>query len=68
MLGDGRAHILGEHQLPDSRHVDIQLKGQGARRILAEDGNAALGPMLREYIVSEAMHGLGASDAKLGRC
>ena len=44
MLGDGRAHILGEHQLPDGRHVDIQLKGQGARRILAEGMATLHGP------------------------
>ncbi len=60
MLGDGRAHVLGEHITPDGQRVDIQLKGSGrtpyARR---GDGKAALGPMLREYIVSEAMHHLG---------
>jgi uncharacterized protein YdiU (UPF0061 family) len=60
MLGDGRAHLLGEHVTPDGKRFDIQLKGSGrtpfARR---GDGRAALGPMLREYIISEAMHGLG---------
>lgn len=60
MLGDGRAHLLGEHLTPDGQRVDIQLKGSGrtpyARR---GDGRAALGPMLREYIISEAMHALG---------
>lgn len=59
MLGDGRAHLLGEHLTPDGRRVDIQFKGSGrtpyARR---GDGRAALGPMLREYIISEAMHAL----------
>lgn len=60
MLGDGRALLLGEHLTPDGHRVDIQLKGAGptayARR---GDGLAALGPMLREYLISEAMHALG---------
>ncbi len=60
MLGDGRAHLMGEHITPEGARVDIQYKGSGktpyARR---GDGRAALGPMLREYIVSEAMHALG---------
>lgn len=60
MLGDGRAHLIGEHITPDGKRLDIQLKGSGktpyARR---GDGRAALGPMLREYIISEAMHHLG---------
>ncbi len=59
-LGDGRALLLGELQTPDGQLVDIQLKGSGptpyARR---GDGRAALAPMLREYLISEAMHGLG---------
>ena len=60
LLGDGRAHVLGEHQLPDGRRVDIQLKGSGQTPYSRRgDGRAALGPMLREYILSEAMHGLG---------
>lgn len=58
-LGDGRAHLLGEHITPDGRRVDIQLKGSGktpyGRR---GDGRAALEPMLREFIISEAMHAL----------
>ncbi len=60
MLGDGRAVLLGEHLAPDGHRVDIQLKGAG-RTAFARggDGLAALGPMLREYLVSEAMHGLG---------
>ena len=60
MLGDGRAHVLGEHELPDGRHVDIQFKGSGQTPYSRRgDGRAALGPMLREYIISEAMHELG---------
>lgn len=59
VLGDGRAHLLGEHITTDNKRVDIQLKGSGktpyGRR---GDGRAALGPMLREYIMSEAMHAL----------
>jgi uncharacterized protein YdiU (UPF0061 family) len=59
-LGDGRAILLGEQRTPAGGRLDIQLKGAGptpyARR---GDGRAALGPMLREYIISEAMHALG---------
>ena len=59
-LGDGRAILLGEHLTPDSRRVDIQLKGSGRTRYSrGGDGRAALGPMLREYCVSEGMHALG---------
>lgn len=60
MLGDGRAILLGEHRAPDGRLVDIQLKGAGQTRYSRRgDGRAALGPMLREYIISEAMAALG---------
>ncbi|WP_231689543.1 protein adenylyltransferase SelO [Bacillus sp. FJAT-27245] len=60
MLGDGRAILLGEHISPDGRRVDIQLKGPGRTPYSrGGDGRAALGPMLREYIISEAMHALG---------
>ncbi|MEM1444471.1 MAG: YdiU family protein [Planctomycetota bacterium] len=60
MLGDGRAILLGEHVTPDGRRVDIQLKGSGRTPYSrGGDGKAALGPMLREYIIAEAMHGLG---------
>jgi serine/tyrosine/threonine adenylyltransferase len=59
MLGDGRAILLGEHITPDNIRVDIQLKGSGQTRYSRRgDGRAALGPMLREYIISEAMHAL----------
>lgn len=59
MLGDGRAHVLGEHVTNDNRRFDIQLKGSG-RTLFSRsgDGRAAIGPMLREYIISEAMHHL----------
>jgi len=59
-LGDGRAILLGEQITPAGDRVDIQLKGAGRTRFSrGGDGRAALGPMLREYIVSEAMHALG---------
>ena len=60
MLGDGRAVLLGEQITPDHRRRDIQLKGAGRTPFSrGGDGRAALGPMLREYIISEAMHALG---------
>jgi uncharacterized protein YdiU (UPF0061 family) len=60
MLGDGRAILLGEHRTPSGRLVDIQFKGAGPTRFSrGGDGRAALGPMLREYIISEAMSALG---------
>src|SRR4051794_39167206 len=60
MLGDGRAILLGEHRTPSGQLVDIQLKGAGPTRFSRRgDGLAALGPMLREYIISEAMAALG---------
>jgi len=60
ILWDGRAIILGEHIRPDGVRVDIQFKGAGRTPYSRRgDGRAALGPMLREYILSEAMHGLG---------
>lgn len=59
-LGDGRAHLLGEIVAPDGRRFDIQLKGSGRTPYSrGGDGKAALGPVLREYLVSEAMHALG---------
>ena len=59
-LGDGRAILLGEQITPSGGRVDIQLKGAGRTPFSRRgDGRAALGPMLREYIISEAMHALG---------
>ena len=59
MLGDGRAILLGEQLTPQDERLDIQLKGSGRTPYSrGGDGRAALGPMLREYIISEAMHGL----------
>ena len=60
MLGDGRAILLGEQITPSGERFDIQLKGPGPTPFSRRgDGRAALGPMLREYIISEAMHALG---------
>jgi uncharacterized protein YdiU (UPF0061 family) len=60
LLGDGRAIVIGEHVAPDGRRFDVQLKGSGQTPYSRRgDGRAALGPMLREYIMSEAMHALG---------
>ncbi|WP_054705230.1 protein adenylyltransferase SelO [Bacillus sp. JCM 19041] len=60
MLGDGRALLLGEQVTPQGDRFDIQLKGSGRTAFSrGGDGRAALGPMLREYIISEAMHHLG---------
>ncbi|WAC18801.1 YdiU family protein [Luteolibacter sp. SL250] len=59
-LGDGRAILLGEQIAPDGNRHDIQLKGPGRTRYSrGGDGRAALGPMLREYLISEAMQALG---------
>ena len=59
-LGDGRAILLGEQITPSGDRLDIQLKGAGQTRYSRRgDGRAALGPMLREYIISESMHALG---------
>lgn len=60
MLGDGRAILLGEQIIPSGERFDIQLKGPGRTPYSrGGDGRAAIGPMLREYIISEAMHGFG---------
>jgi uncharacterized protein YdiU (UPF0061 family) len=59
MLGDGRAMLIGEYITPDGERVDFQLKGSGRTPYSrGGDGRAALGPMLREYIISEAMFAL----------
>lgn len=60
LLGDGRAILLGEHLTPAGNRFDIQFKGSGRTPFSRRgDGRAALGPMLREYMISEAMHALG---------
>lgn len=65
MLGDGRALLLGEQITPRGERVDIQLKGSGRTPYSrGGDGRATLGPMLREYIISEAMHWLGIATTR----
>lgn len=64
-LGDGRALLLGEVIDGQGRHRDIALKGSG-RTVFSRggDGRAPLGPVLREYVVSEAMHALGVPTTR----
>ncbi len=65
MLGDGRAVLIGEHLSKKKIRYDIQFKGSGKTAFSRNgDGRAALGPMLREYIISEAMHNLGISTTR----
>lgn len=60
LLGDGRALLVGELTDTNGRLVDLHLKGSGRTPFArAGDGRAVVGPMLREYVVSEAMHALG---------
>lgn len=64
-LGDGRAHLLGEIVTPKGQRFDIQLKGSGPTAFSrGGDGRAALGPVLREYLVSESMHALGVPTTR----
>jgi uncharacterized protein YdiU (UPF0061 family) len=64
-LGDGRAILLGEQITPDGRRVDIQLKGAGQTPYSRRgDGRAAVGPMLRELVISEAMEALGIPTSR----
>ena len=59
ILGDGRAHLIGEQISPNGKRFDIQFKGSGPTPYSRNgDGRAALAPMLREYIISEAMYAL----------
>ncbi len=65
MLGDGRAMLIGEQITPTGERFDIQLKGSGKTPYSrGGDGRASLGPMLREYIISEAMNGLGIDTTR----
>lgn len=65
MLGDGRAVLIGEQITPEGKRFDIQLKGNG-RSVFSRggDGRAVLGPMLREYLISEAMDSLGIPSTR----
>lgn len=65
ILGDGRAILLGEQLTPKGDRLDIQLKGSGRTPYSrGGDGRASLGPMLREFIISEAMHALGIPTSR----
>lgn len=65
ILGDGRAVLLGEQLTPKGDRRDIQLKGSGRTPYSrGGDGRASLGPMLREFIISEAMHALGIPTSR----
>ncbi len=65
ILGDGRALLLGEHITKDKKRLDIQLKGSGRTPYSRNgDGKAVLGPMIREYLVSEAMHYLNIPSTR----
>ncbi|WP_312261874.1 protein adenylyltransferase SelO family protein [Candidatus Igneacidithiobacillus taiwanensis] len=64
-LGDGRALLLGEWRDPQGRLWDLHLKGSGRTPFSrGGDGKAALGPMLREYVLGEAMHALGIPSTR----
>ncbi|WP_428629154.1 protein adenylyltransferase SelO [Sphingopyxis sp.] len=64
-LGDGRALLLGETLAPDGARFDIQLKGSGPTAFSRNgDGKAAIGPVLREYLVSEAMAAMGVPTTR----
>ena len=69
MLGDGRAVMLGEHLDKENKRFDIQFKGSGRTSFSRSgDGRAVLGPMLREYIISEAMHALNIPTTRKNFC
>ena len=64
-LGDGRANLLGEVVATDGQRFDLQLKGSGPTPFSRRgDGRAALGPVLREYLVSESMAALGVPSTR----
>lgn len=65
MLGDGRAVLLGEHLTDSGKRFDIQLKGSGQTPFSRRgDGKAAVKPMLREYLMSEAIHHLNIPTSR----
>ena len=63
-LGDGRALLLGELRSASGELLDVHLKGSGRTPFARADGFAALGPMLREYLMGEAMHALGVPTTR----
>ncbi|GMN90340.1 protein adenylyltransferase SelO [Francisella sciaenopsi] len=66
MLGDGRSILIGEYKKANEEIVDFHLKGAGLTKFSrGGDGKAALAPMLREYIVSEAMYDLGIPTSRI---
>jgi uncharacterized protein YdiU (UPF0061 family) len=65
ILGDGRAVLVGEQVTESGLRFDVQFKGSGPTPYSRRgDGRAALGPMLREYLISEAMHALGIATTR----
>lgn len=65
LLGDGRAHLLGEYIATDGKRYDIQLKGSGPTPFSrGGDGRCALGPALREYIMGESLYHLGVPTTR----
>lgn len=64
-LGDGRALLIGEVVAPDGARFDVQLKGSGPTAFSRNgDGKAAIGPVLREFLVSEAMAAMGVPTTR----
>ncbi len=64
-LGDGRAILLGELSTPDQERYDIQLKGSGQTKFSRQgDGRAPIGPIIREYVISESMNSLGIPSTR----
>lgn len=63
-LGDGRAVLLGELSTTAHQYVDVHLKGSGRTPFSRGDGFAAVGPMLREFLIGEAMHALGIPSSR----
>lgn len=64
-LGDGRAHMLGQVKTAEGKYLDLQLKGSGRTQFSrGGDGRATLGSVMREYLLSEAMAGLGIATTR----
>ena len=64
-LGDGRAVLLGDKICQDGVRRDIQLKGSGKTHFSrGGDGRAGIGPVIREYLISESMHHLGVPTTR----
>ena len=64
-LGDGRAHLLGQLKNASGTLIDVQLKGSGRTDFSrGGDGLCGIGPAIREYLMSEALHGLGVPTSR----